>query len=35
LSVGKGPCFLNSVLIEIDPSTGMALSIARVDRKVG
>jgi len=33
LSVGKGAPFLNSVFIEVDRSTGAALSIARVDRK--
>lgn len=33
LSVAKGPCMLNSVVIETDDRTGKALSIVRVDRK--
>jgi len=33
LSVGKGPCFLNSVLIDIEQTTGKACSIVRIDRK--
>ncbi len=32
LSVGKGSNIFNSVLIELDPATGRATSIARVDR---
>ena len=34
LSVGKGPVFFNSVLLEIDQTTGKATSIIRVDRQV-
>lgn len=33
LSVGKGPVVFNSVLVEIEESTGKAISIARVDRE--
>lgn len=34
LSVGKGPVLFNSVLLEIDQTTGKATSITRVDRQV-
>jgi metallophosphoesterase (TIGR00282 family) len=34
LSVGKGPVTFNSVLVEVDTSTGRATSIARIDRDV-
>jgi metallophosphoesterase (TIGR00282 family) len=34
LSVGKGPVLFNSVLLEIDQTTGKATSIIRVDRQV-
>ena len=30
-----GPCVLNSVLIDIDPETGHATEIVRIDRTVG
>ena len=33
LSVGKGSNIFNSVLIEVDPASGRATSIARVDRE--
>jgi metallophosphoesterase (TIGR00282 family) len=33
--VGSGPVIFNSVLIDIDPSTGKATSIQRLDRQVG
>ena len=32
LSVAKGPCIFNSVLVEVDEKTGRSLSIERVDR---
>ncbi len=35
IAVGKGNLFLNSVLIDVDGSTGKALGIKRIDRKVG
>ena len=34
LSVGKGAVTFNSVLVEVETSTGRAMSIARVDREV-
>ncbi len=34
LSVGEGSTIFNSVLVEIDQSTGMATSITRIDREV-
>jgi calcineurin-like phosphoesterase len=34
LSVGKGPITFNSVLVEVDTTTGRATSIARIDREV-
>lgn len=33
LSVGKGPAIFNSVLIDIEQTTGKAISITRVDKK--
>jgi len=33
LSVGKGPTTFNSVLVEVDTSTGRATSITRIDRE--
>jgi len=33
LSVGKGPAIFNSVFIEIEQTTGKAISITRVDKK--
>ena len=35
LSVAEGPVMLNSVLVDVDPETGRALTISRVDRMVG
>jgi metallophosphoesterase (TIGR00282 family) len=35
LPVAEGPVMLNSVLVEVDPETGKALTISRVDRMVG
>jgi len=34
LIVGDGPTIFNSVLIEIDQSTGKAISITRIDRRI-
>ncbi len=34
LSVGKGDIILNSVLVEVDESSGKATGIARIDRQV-
>ena len=34
LSVGKGPVILNSVLLEVDESTGTSKSIVRIDREM-
>ena len=33
LSVGKGPCALDAILLDIDDSTGKALSIGRIRRE--
>jgi len=33
LVVGEGPALFNSVLVEIEPSTGRAVSIIRIDRE--
>jgi metallophosphoesterase (TIGR00282 family) len=33
LSVGEGPALFNSVLVEVEPSSGKAISIARIDRE--
>ena len=33
LSVGKGPALFNSVLIEVEPATGKAVSVTRLDRQ--
>lgn len=33
LSVGEGPVLFNSVLVEVEPSTGKAISITRIDRE--
>jgi calcineurin-like phosphoesterase len=33
LSVGKGATTFNSVLVDVDTSTGQATSIARIDRE--
>ena len=30
----KGPCILNSVLIDIDDDTGRAADIVRIDRRI-
>jgi len=35
LPVAEGPVMLNSVLVDVDPGTGKALTISRVDRMVG
>lgn len=35
LSVGEGSVLFNSVLLEIEPSVGKAISITRIDREVG
>jgi len=35
LSVGKGTVIFNSVLVEVDESTGRAKSIVRIDREAG
>jgi hypothetical protein len=34
LSVGKGSVILNSVLVEVEESTGRAKSISRIDREI-
>jgi hypothetical protein len=34
LSVGKGGVILNSVLVEVDESTGRAESVSRIDREL-
>jgi calcineurin-like phosphoesterase len=34
LSVGKGSVVLNSVLVEVEDTTGRAESISRIDREV-
>ena len=34
LTVAKGPCILNSVLVDIDNETGKAINIQRIDRMV-
>ena len=34
LQVARGPVMMNSVLIDVDPGTGKALSIERIDRMV-
>jgi calcineurin-like phosphoesterase len=34
ISVGKGNVLLNSVLIEVDESTGKANYISRIDREI-
>ena len=34
LSVGNGPCMLNSVLVDVDGETGKASLIERIDRRV-
>jgi len=33
LSVGEGPVLFNSVLVEVEQSTGRAISITRIDRE--
>ncbi len=35
LTVAKGPCVFNSVLVEVDEETGRSLSVERVDRTTG
>jgi calcineurin-like phosphoesterase len=35
LSVGKGDVIFNSVLVEVEESTGRAKSIVRIDREMG
>ena len=34
LTLASGPVMMNSVLIDVDPETGRALSIERIDRMV-
>ena len=33
LSVGEGPTLFNSVLVEVEQSTGRAISITRIDKE--
>ena len=35
LTVAKGPCIFNSVLVEVDEDTGCSLMVERVDRTTG
>ena len=35
LTVAKGPCVFNSVLVEVDEETGRSISVERVDRTTG